>query len=75
MRSVFWNAKLDMPSVWTLIKGGFIAAKICGRKLAMSSASRPNVGRLPAMKITAGVLKIAMSMLGILIFEARKGVL
>ncbi|CDF37233.1 unnamed protein product [Chondrus crispus] len=74
MRAVFWNANLAMSGVWTLITGAFIAAKISGGTLEMPYISPPNVGRLPGMTITAGVLMIALGVMGILIAGAGKGV-
>lgn len=65
MRAVFWNANLGLAGVWTLITGALINSSVGGGKLNAPFQSPPNVGRLPGLTITTGLLMILWAAVGI----------
>lgn len=64
MRAIFWNMNLALSGIWTLITGGLINASVGGGKLDAPFAFPPNVGRMPGLTISTGIVMILYGLAG-----------
>lgn len=71
-RAIFWNANFGFSGLWTLITGALIHGSRGGGKLPLPPyMSPPNVGRLPGLTITTGVLILAWAAVGIFLAMSK----
>lgn len=66
MRACFWNANLALSGLWTLITGAVINAQVGSGELALPYKSPPNVGTLPGLTVTTGLIMFVWGIVGII---------
>eukprot|EP00178_Gracilaria_changii_P014215 TRINITY_DN40236_c0_g1_i1.p1 TRINITY_DN40236_c0_g1~~TRINITY_DN40236_c0_g1_i1.p1 ORF type:complete len:352 (-),score=66.90 TRINITY_DN40236_c0_g1_i1:438-1493(-) len=64
MRAVFWNMNLAFSGLFTVITGSLIRSQI-GAGETRPYVSPPNVGTLPGLTITAGLLMLVWGLVGV----------